>query len=487
MGSALPSLSSLRKQLSLPVQTGYGWLKRKLVRHAIWDDDEFKRCFQRLQETQWWTKERLEELQLEQLRALVRHAYENVPYYRRLLGGCRLTPDDILCLDDLQKLPITTKEDIRNNLGDFIPRNIDRSRLRYETTGGSTSTPTSLYHDKYTVDSRERAFVIRQWNWAGYQRGDRIVEIRGSFVPRTSTKGQRVWWDYDTVDNKLLLSAFDMSEVNMRAYVEKIREFVPKFINATPSSLQILVQFMRRNQITGIGATAVFCESETLPLWLREMVEKEFGCKVFAGYGMTERVCDAVECECHEGYHVSMEYGILELVDGGKRPIAEPGRIGRVVGTGFDTYCMPLIRYAMDDLAAYASDKCSCGRQSVLIRDFKGRIQELVVLKSGQVVSIHAIIAGHAAVWRKIRELRFVQEREGELVAEIAIASTEAESNIARDFARDFAERLPENELDLRVVIVDKLPRTGRGKLPFLEQRLPVEFEDLDRARITTA
>ena len=99
-----------------------------------------------------------------------------------------------------------------------------------------------------------------------------------------------------------------------------------------------------------------------------------------------------------------MEYGILELVDAQGEPITRPGVIGRVVGTGFDNDCMPLIRYATDDLAMLADGECGCGRKHTHIADFKGRVREFIVLRSGQLMPLCVLFAGHGPVWGKLRE-----------------------------------------------------------------------------------
>jgi phenylacetate-CoA ligase len=484
MTEMLSLLSSFRKQLPLPARMGYGWLKRKFVPHPIWDDDEFKRLYQWLQETQWWSRDQLEELQLEQLRAMVQHAYENVPYYRRVFDERRLKPKDISTLDDLQKLPLLTKEDVRKNSEDLIARNSDRRRLRYETTGGSTGVPLGVYHDKYTTDLREWAFILRQWGWVGYRFGDGLVTLRGNLSTRLQREGKRMWWDYNTDSNEVVLSPTDMSEENMYKYVELIKEFRPKFIYAVPSPLEILARFMRRNGVSDIGVKAVFCSSETLYPWQRELIESQFGCKVFDYYGLTEYVAGAAECERREGYHVNMEYGILELIDKDGEPITEAGTSGRVVGTGFGNHCMPLLRYSTDDLAEYASCKCSCKRESVVVRKFIGKGREFIVSKTGQIVPlIPWCTSVHTPIWGKIRELKFIQEREGELIARIVRVPSFSETEITQEFLKDFYGPLNEEEFSMKVEFVDRLPRTERGKIGFLEQKIPIELEDLDQRR----
>jgi phenylacetate-CoA ligase len=476
------SLISFRKRLPLPVRMGYGWLKRKCVPHPVWDNEEFQRYYQWLQETQWWSRGQLEEYQLEQLQALARHVYENVPYYRRVFDERRLKPEDIATLDDLQKIPLLTKDDVRNNPEDFIARNIDRNRLRFWTTGGSSGTPLGLYQDRYTVDLYESAFRWRQWSWAGYRFWDRKARLQRGEMRRLTRTGTRACWDYNTSENELVLSARDMSEENMYVFVQKIIEFKPKFLEGIPSALEILARFIKRNKINDIGATAIFCEAEVLYPWQRELIESKFNSHIFAGYGMSERVADAVECERHEGYHVSMEYGILELVDKNNEPITEAGVLGRVVGTGFHTYEMPFIRYAMNDLAMYVKGGCSCKRQLTLIQDFKGRLREFFISKTGKLVPVQLIWTGRHPVWAKIREMSFLQEREGEVVVRIVRAPQFSGTQIAKDLLEECHKVLHEDEFNVRIVFVDRLSLTKRlGKLGFLEQRLPIEFKDLDQ------
>jgi phenylacetate-CoA ligase len=475
-------LEMIRKRLPLGAQIGYGWLKYQIKPRPLWDDKEFIRYSRWLEKTQWWSREQLEELQLEKLRALVQHAYENVPYYRRVFDRCGVRPADVVTLDDLQKLPLLTKQDVRDNLEDLVAQNVDRTSLCYRTTSGSTGNPLGVYQDKHTSYLHELSLVYRQRNWAGCRLGDRFVTLRGDVLPESGVKGRRTWWSYNPGHNQLVLSSYDMTEENLFGYVQKIEEFRPKFIHALPSSIEILARFMQRNAINITTVKAVFIGGETVYPEQRRFIESQFGCRIFARYGMTEKAADAVECEQHEGYHVGMEYGAFELLDQRDEPIKGPGTPGRVVGTGFDTFCMPLIRYVTDDIAEYAPSTCSCKRQSTLIQDFKGRLQELIVSKCGHAVPLSATFGGfHGPIVSKIRELKFLQEREGELVVQIAKAPGFSEAEVAREFLDETYHRLGREKFSVRIVFVDYVPRTGRGKLGLLEQKLPIKIEYLDQ------
>jgi phenylacetate-CoA ligase len=474
----LAQVSEMRKQLPLQVRVAYGWWRRRVGGGSVWHNEHFGRVYDWLQRTQWWSRSELEALQAENLRRLVEHAYENVPYYHDRLRDLGLRPADFTRTDDLTKLPLLSKREVRENADRLVATNADRSCLFLNTTGGSTDVPLSVYQDRTTRDSYEDAFRLRQWSWGGYHFGDRFANLQGNLIAARRHGGERPWWDYCTGDNSLVLSVRHMSEAGMHRFLAKLRQFRPSFICGYPSSLEVMARFLMRHDIDDLRLKAAFCESETLYPQQRALIEAKFGCPLFSAYGMTERVVDAVECEHHQGYHVSMEYGMFELVDKDGQPITTPGTVGRVVGTGFDNDCMPLIRYATDDLAELAAGECGCGRKLALVKDFHGRVREFVVLRSGQLVPLPVLFAGHGPVWGQLRELHFVQEKPGELTIQVAAAPGISKESVVAGLHSVLAERLGD-EVRVTISFVDSVPRTQRGKMGLLDQRLPIDLEDL--------
>jgi len=128
----------------------------------------------------------------------------------------------------------------------------------------------------------------------------------------------------------------------------------------------------------------------------------------------------------------------------------------------------------------YASSKCSCGRELTLVAQLKGRLQEFVVSKTGKLVPFLALYDSRAPVWAMFRELKFIQEKEGELAIEIAGAPSFSESEIAQELLKSQYQVLGEEEFNIKISFVDRVYRTQRGKLLFLDQRLPIKFEDLE-------
>jgi len=449
----------------------YGYGRRFLRPDPTWRDAEFRRMYKWLLQTQWWPRDKLQELQLTQLKNLLVHAYETVPYYRRLFRKQGITPESIVTLQDLQKLPFTTRKDVQQNLEDFLSQNMALEQLQAVVTGGTTGIPLMIYHER-TAHAHEEAFRLRHWTWAGYRPGDRLLILRDDFLGREDTRGRLVKWDFSTSRNALVLSTFHLNEQVFPHYISLLHEFQPKFISAFPSALGILASSMIRYKIDGIRPNAIFCQSETIYPWQRELIESQFECKIFAGYGNSERAMDAVECERHEGYHVCMEYGILEIVDEMGNPVEEEGQDGTVVGTGFDTYCMPMIRYKTDDIATYTQKRCSCGRDLPLIQNIVGRLQEVVVTSDNERIPL-GVLQIRSSGYRNVEQFQFLQEKRGRLILRIVPAPlfSEIDANLILDELKSQFH----NRMKVQLVRVSHIPKTKRGKHRFLVQKLALK------------
>jgi phenylacetate-CoA ligase len=269
------NIISIRKSLPLPLRIGYGWVKRKISPHWLWENKRFQDYFDFLQKSQWWSLDELKAYQLEQLKELVKFAYEKVPYYQRSFREKRVHPADIKTLDDIQLLPLITKEEVRNHLDEFIPIDVDRSKLRIWVTGGSSGLPLSVYLDNYYSSMIEEAFSLRQRLWAGYKKYDRKVNLTrvapGNFFADRC-------WDYNNNENEIILKSHDMSEKNMFEFVEVINEFKPLFLVGYPSALEIFSRCIIRNKLVLPAIKAIFSGSESLFPGQRD-------------HGETHRVC----------------------------------------------------------------------------------------------------------------------------------------------------------------------------------------------------
>lgn len=465
----------LLANLPYPIQQGLKYIYGSIPPHfrygkVFWDTYNF------LQESQWWSREKLEEYQMQQLSKLLDHAYENVPYYRRTFDERGLKPKDIKNLSDLKKLPYLTKEIIQNNLQDLVARNYPKSKLQYVTTGGSTGIPMGFYYERGVSAAKEWAFMLTQWNRVGFKIGDRCVVLRGNVVPSAS-KGK--FWEYDPANKNLILSSFHMADEILLIYVSKIKEFNPYFIQAYPSAITILAKYLEKNNIKPFTSVkAILCGSENLYLPQRKLLEKVLQCRVYSWYGQSEQVVLAGECEKSTYYHIFSEYGVTELIGQDNKQITHKGEIGEVVGTGFNNFVFPLIRYRTGDLAWLANTNCECGRNYPLLKKVEGRLQELIVDQNGSLIPLGPAIFGiHDAEWTKIKQIQFLQKTAGELVIRVVKSPSYSEAEI-KDYVMELFKTRLGGRCKLHVKFVDHIPRTKSGKYRFLIQKLPIEFGD---------
>lgn len=459
---------TLIKKLPYPIKQGikyiYGAIPARFrYSKVFWDTYNF------LQESQWWSREKLEEYQMQQLSKLLHHAYENVPYYQRVFDERGLKPKDIQNFDDLKKLPYLTKEIIQENLSDMVARNYPESKLQYCTTGGSTGIPLGFYHEKGVSAAKEQAFMLTQWNRVGFKIGDRCVTLRGNVV-QSASKGKL--WEYDPINKNLILSSYHMTDKTLPKYIAKIREFRPAFIQAYPSAITILAKFMRKNNIKPFfSVKAILCGSENLYSWQRELLEEVFQCRVYSWYGHAEICALGGECEKSTYYHIFHEYGFVELIGKEGNQITNENEMGEIVATGFNNYVCPLIRYRTMDLAVPTSAKCECERNYPLIERVEGRLQELIVTGTGRLISMTAINM-HSDVFDNVKQFQFYQERRGDVVFNIVRKRTYEHSN-TEYIRRELYKKLGD-DVNLRINFVSHIPRTQGGKYRFLIQKLPI-------------
>ncbi len=432
---------------------------------VFWDTYNF------LQESQWWSREKLEEYQMQQLSRLLHHAYENVPYYRRVFDERALKPKDIQDFRDLSRLPYLTKGIIRENLPDLVARNYHGSKLEYVTTGGSTGIPLGFYWERGVTNPKEHAFIRMLWERVGYRMTDRCVVLRGNF-DQSAPKGR--FWSYDPLNKSLILSCCNMTDELLPDYIAKISEFKPDFIQAYPSVITILTRFMERNNVEPFRTVkAILCTSESLYPWQRELLEEVMKYRVWSFYGHSERAALAGECEKSTYYHIQPEYGIVELISKDGNAVTNQDEVGEITATGFNNLACPFIRYRTTDLAVLSNTKCECGRDYALLSKMEGRLQFFFVDKTGSLITSFYSDEGPRNFAGKINAYQYVQNEPGKVLLNIDAKNKFSISEIDA-VKRDFLDFYP--RFDIEIEFVDHIPRTKSGKFKFLVQKLPIEF-----------
>lgn len=425
-----------------------------------------------LEKTQWWSRSELERFQQERLQALLKHAYENVPYYHKIFRELELKPQDIKNSDDLQKLPILTKEHIRNNLDDLTAKNYSKEELIPSATGGSTGEPMRFFIDK-KWGIWNMAAAYREWSWAGYNLGDKIAYLWGA-PQDLSHQVELKTKILDLMHQRIMLDAFNMTEKTLDEYVKILRKFKPKIINAYASAIYLMAQYMEKRGIGDIRPKAILTSCEMLFDYQRETIERVFGCEVFDYYSGRDTTLQAGECSEHSGYHLSIETGMVEFVKDDEH--VAPGELGKIIITDLSNYAMPFIRYEIGDLGVPSDDMCSCGRGLPLMEKVVGRSNDILFTSDNKIIVPTFIpylfypdcIYTEATIkqYQKIKQFQVIQKSKNELIVKI-IKEPESDEREYYYVLTNFKNCFGEN-MDIKLTFVESIPPLPSGKTNYI-------------------
>ncbi len=443
----------------------------------------FRRQLAFVNEAQWWSAERSREYQVKRLRQICQRAYTRTPYYRAVFDRIGFRPEDIREPGDIRRLPLIDRHALRTHLTEMCAVPPTSGRVDYVSTGGTSGEPLGFYIG-VERSAVEYAHLVSAWTRAGYRLDLPMAVFRGRLVPLDSSGLHHA---HDPLLRHHFYSSFHLTDDSIRGYLDHVRTLGPCFLHVYPSSVAALARSIRR---TGIVAPrnvlGIIAESEIVYPEQRRMVEEVFGCRYFSGYGMTEKVVAAAECEKSSDYHVWPTYGFFELLDEQGHPITTPGRRGEIAGTGFINEVVPFIRYRTGDQATYVGDRCAaCGREQMIVKDIRGhRIQESLVASDGTAISWTAVNL-HDDTFDHVLRFQFRQERAGHAVLRLVRGQGFSERDLARIRQR-VAERL-QGRLTLDVELADQIALSKSGKAIYVDQRLEgLEALAIDRGEEAT-
>jgi phenylacetate-CoA ligase len=384
----------LIKQLPSPVKQGlkyiYGALPSQIrYGKVFWETYNF------LQESQWWSREKLEEYQMQQLSKLLHHAYEYVPYYRRVFYERGLEPKDIQDFDDLRKLPYLDKDAFKLHAPDIVAKNVDLKKLPMSHTSGTTGKPLQFYQD-HLESQKEWAFVCHQWARVGYKPGCPRIELRGPI-----NRHNPIY--YDPISKVMRFSPHISDKEFTLYYLKRMKLFGAEFIHGYPGAIASFAYAIKTYKLTvPFKLKAILFASETVYNWEREVVQEVFSCRTFDFYGQAEHVVMASECEKSTQYHCIPQYGITEI---------DPDT-HEIIGTGFLNHANPFIRYRTTDIGSMPlSSRCEqCARNYYpVFAKVEGRLEDFIVTPQGTLIA-PAIITHPFKDLKAIKDTQVVQE-----------------------------------------------------------------------------
>ncbi|HUP96567.1 MAG TPA: hypothetical protein VM073_01425 [Usitatibacter sp.] len=406
----------------------------------------------------------------QKLGAALEWALETVPAFenfRGLLRGGR-APQDVLA-----ELPVTDKLDLKRHPERYLSRGMSEGTRLEMFTGGSTTHPMRFFLHKHVTRAKEYAFIQDFRARVGAHPGDVVLALRGRTVPTAAQPGGSIWM-YEPIKRQLILSSDHLERRFMNAYAEALAQHRPAYIEAFPSALYPLARWLAAHPLPEFTrhVKGVMLYSENVYGYQLEKFREVFGCPIVSHYGHSERVLMAATLPDDDRYFFWPRYGHFELLDAENRPITQPGKLGFIVGTGFDNQVMPFVRYRTGDLGVLSANGHPRLAGFPACERIVGRLQEFIVCRDHRLVSITTLGVAHFPELALVESIQYEQERPGYVVLKV-VSEVALDAPALQRIAAAVREKT-QGGCDVEVVQVDRIARTPRGKARMLIQHLDI-------------
>lgn len=403
----------------------------------------------------------IKEYQFGKLQKLLDFSFNNVPYYRDLFKSLDLTPEDFKSIEDLNKLPILTKEIIWKE-GSRMYATCELDNVKSASTSGSSGQITVLKKTKMAREI-EQALMWRYKENGGINPNGCSIMIWGghSLSYLGNLKNTIKHW----LLNEYFYDTYKISDKQVEEIIHTLDTRKVVYLRGYTSTIYYVAQQLLERGIN-YKIPFVSVTAEKLLDSQRAVIEQAFGPNLYNQYGCGECGAIAYECVEHTGLHHNFEHSILEVLDDNELP----SQTGRVILTNLDNYAMPLIRYENGDMVTLANNTCSCGRQSILIEKIEGRTYDIFYGENGQ--KVHAgflddvLLEVDLLNRYKIKQLQIIQKEPLLYVCKY-IADTSVQEDDRIEIELKYKKRLGEH-VQFILQKVDDIQSAQSGKRHFV-------------------
>jgi len=331
-----------------------------------------------------WNKEietisrpKLEELQLERLKATVKRVYENVPFYRKRLDENGITPDGIKSLADLKNIPFTTKEDIRLNYPYGMFAEPMKKIVRVHASSGTTGKPTVVGYTKNDINLWSEC-VARLITMAGGKEDD-IAQVAFGYGLFTGAFGLHYGLE------KIGAAVIPMSSGNTEKQIMIMQDFLSTILISTPSYAlhmsEVKEELGIKNSDLKLRIGLFGAEGSTDAM--RDEIEKRWGIVATENYGLSEIIGPGVSGDClfKNGLHINEDHFLAEIINPNTGEVLDWGEKGELVITTITKEGFPLLRYRTKDITWLIPEQCQCGRTSTRMGKIQGRTDDMLIIR----------------------------------------------------------------------------------------------------------
>ena len=316
-------------------------------------------------------------LQSYRLSAKIKQVYDNVPHYRAKMDEMGVTPDDIRSVEDLHKLPFTTKQDLRDTYPyGMFARPIEEV-VRIHASSGTTGKQTVVGYTDHDIDIWSEC-TARALTAAGGAKND-FVHVSYGYGLFTGGFGLHCGAE------KIKATVIPVSVGNTKRQIQIMKDFGSTILCCTPSYALYLGETLEEMGVdkSEIHLKAGIFGAEPWTEGMRREIEKKLGIKAFDIYGLSEVIGPGVAFECSEqtGMHINEDHFIPEIIDPDTGEVLPEGEQGELVFTAITKEALPLMRYRTKDIAVLSRKQCSCGRTLIKLSKPQGRSDDMLIIR----------------------------------------------------------------------------------------------------------
>tara|TARA_R110000822_G_scaffold307235_1_gene434121 strand:- start:2881 stop:4278 length:1398 start_codon:yes stop_codon:yes gene_type:complete len=404
-----------------------------------------------------YTYKQWREYQTLELRKLLLHAYNTVPYYNELYSKHGLESADFekFEIEDIKKLPYLEKDALRN-FGDTTLLSATRKKGAFLSSSGSTGTPVKIFFSNKTQQMWNAAYETRVRNWAGVDHKMARGMIGGRrILPKAKTRPP--FYRYNYTEKQTYFSAYHLSPSTVANYLEGMVNNKVAYMVGYAMSNYLLADFLEKKGLKAPKLRAILTSSEKLTPEMRDTMERVYRCKVYDGYSGVE-ACGLISENSHGELLFSPDTGIMEIVDDKGDDVA-PGEIGEVIATGFINNDQPLIRYRIGDRVKLSKSQNTLSKiQMPKIEGIEGRTEDIITTADGRkMVRFHGLFTD-------IPKLVLAQLVQNSL--EHYTINLVVEDGFSKEIEREIEKRLCSQvgEVSISFKYLKDIPRNRNGK-----------------------
>jgi phenylacetate-CoA ligase len=406
------------------------------------------------------------------LRALVRHAYERVPFYRSLYDAHGVDVDSIRTVDDLGRLPLTNKQMFQAlPMEQRLARGIDHRRLIFRKTSGSSGQPfvfaRSLMEERFLGGVRIRAMLAL---------GSRPSHCHVSVL----INHQKQKADKQLPLGPLRAMGFMRGGLidclqEPQVIFEALQRAKPDVIISFPGILSRVGALAQSERNSRVQPRMIFCGGEVVTPLMRKQIEAGFAAPLYDTYGSVEFNLIASQCPQGNSMH-TCDYSVIHEILNGETP-TPIGQRGEMVVTGLHSFAMPLIRYRIGDIATRGSAGCACGSHFGTINAIEGRMTDHFQLPGSRTVHPWKIVTAVLTDPKMVREFQLLQQTRSRVAMRIVPQRPISESEL--DVIRSGAQRILGDDVTVDVQLVDRIPLEASGKFRPTRSLVQSEYDNV--------